>query len=98
MDGSQLLRRAVAALADAGPQPEEPICAGDLHRQGKGTHYAIVTAAGKVTVSTLVPFIRRRRAAPDSNGRACDGHVSAGFGSARSPRWLRRGRRAPRGG
>jgi hypothetical protein len=78
-DESQLLRRAVAALADAGLRPEEPISAGDEHRQGKGTYYRIVTAVGKVTVSTLGPFIRRRRAAPDSNGRACDVLVSVGF-------------------
>jgi hypothetical protein len=79
LDESELLRRAVAALTDAGLQPEEPISAGDLHQQGEGTYYVIATAAGTVMVSTLGPYVRRSLAEPDSDRRAREALVSAGF-------------------
>jgi hypothetical protein len=78
-DGSELLRRAVGALADAGLQQEEPVSAGDLRQQGEGTYYLIATAGGDVLVSTLGPYIRRSLSEPGSDRRARDALVSAGF-------------------
>lgn len=75
----ELLRCAVAALADAGLQSEEPVSVGDLHQRGEGTCYVIGTATGNVIVSTLGPHFSRGLAEPGAARRARDALVSAGF-------------------
>ncbi|UGT42158.1 hypothetical protein LTV02_01635 [Nocardia yamanashiensis] len=57
-DEGDLVNRAVAALAAAGLRPGQPISAAEEWRQGAGTYYGIETSAGRVTVSTLGPFVR----------------------------------------
>lgn len=58
LEESDLIARAVAALGDAGLDPQQPISAAEEYRQGEGTYYAIETAAGTVLVSTLGRFFR----------------------------------------
>jgi hypothetical protein len=57
-DQEEQLRRALAAMLDAGFAPEPPISAGEANAQGGGTYHVIRCGEDTVLVSTLGRFVR----------------------------------------
>ncbi|MFD3943098.1 hypothetical protein [Streptomyces sp. NPDC058579] len=55
-DVDDQLRRATAALTEAGLAPKPPVSCGEDNQQGDGTYHVIEAAGRRVLISTLGPF------------------------------------------